>query len=93
MSNAPDIPSITNVINVSIPRNPNGLTNLAGNENFIAVPLTGTAIAGPASLQAAPSNTLPKLDFEQDSDGNLWISPPTWGVSNNGVVGYGRFIK
>ena len=26
-----------NVMNVSIPRNPNGLTNLAGKENFMAV--------------------------------------------------------
>jgi hypothetical protein len=37
MSNAPDIPKIINTINVSIPKNPNGLTNLAGKENFIAV--------------------------------------------------------
>jgi hypothetical protein len=37
MSNAPEIPSITNVTKVSIPKNPNGLTNLAGNENLIAV--------------------------------------------------------
>jgi hypothetical protein len=37
MSNAPEIPRITNTMNVSIPKNPNGLTNLAGNENFIAV--------------------------------------------------------
>ncbi|KKK62719.1 hypothetical protein LCGC14_3001510, partial [marine sediment metagenome] len=39
-----------------------------------------------------PSNTLPKLDFEEDIDGFLWIKPPTWGVNANGVVGYGRFI-
>ena len=37
MSNAPEIPRIINTINVSIPKNPNGLTNLAGNENLIAV--------------------------------------------------------
>lgn len=56
-------------------------------------PLTGQAFAGPASLQAAPSNTLAKLDFEADSDGFLWIMPPTWGVNDNGVIGYGRFLK
>jgi rieske iron-sulfur protein len=56
-------------------------------------PLTGTAFAGPASLQAPPSNTLPKLDFETDSDGFMYISPVTWGVNDNGVVGYGRFVK
>ena len=53
--------------------------------------MTGTAFLGPASLQAAPSNTLPNLDFEADSDGFMFISPPTWGVNSNGVVGYGRF--
>jgi hypothetical protein len=37
MSNAPVIPRITKVTKVSIPKNPNGLTNLAGNENLIAV--------------------------------------------------------
>ena len=52
---------------------------------------TGTSYLGPASLQAPPSNTLPKLDFEADSDGFMFISPPTWGVNANGVVGYGRF--
>ena len=56
-------------------------------------PLTGTAFAGPASLQASPSNTLAKLDLESDSEGFLWILPPVWSVNNNGVVGYGRFIK
>ena len=56
-------------------------------------PLTGTAFAGPASLQAPPSNTLPNLNFETDSDGFLYISPVTWGVNDNGVVGYGRFVK
>ena len=53
--------------------------------------MTGTAFLGPASLQAPPSNTLPNLDFEADSDGFMFISPPTWGVNANGVVGYGRF--
>jgi len=52
---------------------------------------TGTSFAGPASVQAAPSNTLPQLNFEADSDGFMFISPPKWGVNDNGVVGYGRF--
>jgi len=56
-------------------------------------PLTGTAFAGPASLQAPPSNTLPNLNFETDADGFMYISPVTWGVNDNGVVGYGRFVK
>ena len=54
-------------------------------------PLTGTAIEGPASAQASPSNVLPKLDLEADGDGFLYILPPTWGVNDNGIVGYGRF--
>jgi len=53
-------------------------------------PVTGTAFAGPASLQAPPSNTLPQLDFEADSDGYLFVLPPIWGPNKNGVVGYGR---
>ena len=56
-------------------------------------PVTGTAFAGPASLQAPPSNTLPQLNFETDTDGFMYISPVTWGVNANGVVGYGRFAK
>jgi len=56
-------------------------------------PTTGTAFAGPASVQAPPSNTLPTLYLEEDSDGLLWIKPPVWGVNTNGVVGYGRFVK
>ena len=56
-------------------------------------PLTGTAFAGPASLQAPPSNTLARLNFETDTDGFMYISPVTWGVNANGVVGYGRFVK
>jgi len=56
-------------------------------------PTTGTAFAGPASVQAPPSNTLPNLDLEADLDGFLWILPPNFGVNANGVVGYGRFIK
>ncbi len=56
-------------------------------------PLTGTAFRGPASVQAPPANTLPKLDLEADVDGFLWIKPPTWGANANGIVGYGRFVK
>lgn len=36
-------------------------------------PVTGKAVAGPASLQAPPSNVLPTLQLEADSTGNLWI--------------------
>ena len=54
---------------------------------------TGTAFSGPASLQAPPSNTLPGLDFEKDADGFLWITPPSFTVTGNGVVGYGRAIS
>lgn len=52
---------------------------------------TGRSTEGPASLQAPPSNVLPKLDLEVDSDGFLWILPPVRDVTENGVVGYGRF--
>ena len=56
-------------------------------------PLTGQAFDGPASVQAPPSNVLPSLSLEADSDGTLWIAPPTWGVNKNGVVGFGRYLK
>ena len=56
-------------------------------------PLTGKSFAGPASLQAPPSDVLPALDFEADADGSMWIKPPTWGVNQNGVVGFGRYLK
>jgi len=55
-------------------------------------PLTGKSTKGPASVQGAPSNVLPKLDLEMDTEGFLYILPPTWGVNDNGVVGYGRFL-
>ena len=55
-------------------------------------PLTGEAFAGPASLQAPPSNVLPMLDLEVDDEGSVWIKPPNWTPSGNGVVGYGRFL-
>ena len=54
-------------------------------------PLTGKATKGPASSQAAPSNVLPKLDLESDQNGFLYIIPPTWGINDNGIIGYGRF--
>jgi rieske iron-sulfur protein len=56
-------------------------------------PLNGKAFAGPASLQASPSNVLATLYFESDNDGNLWIKPAVWSVNENGIVGYGRFLK
>jgi rieske iron-sulfur protein len=54
--------------------------------------LTGKSFAGPASLQAPPSNVLPRLDLEIATDGNIWIKPPNWSVNGNGIVGYGRFL-
>jgi len=56
-------------------------------------PLTGKAFLGPASLQAPPSNILPKLDLESDNEGFLYILPPKWDVTANGVIGYGRYLK
>lgn len=55
--------------------------------------MTGKAFAGPASLQAPPSNVLAKLDLETDGDGNIWIKPPNFSPDANGVVGFGRFLK
>lgn len=55
--------------------------------------VTGEAIQGPASVQAAPSNVLPHLLFETDSEGYLWILPPEWSPNKNGVIGYGRFLE
>jgi Rieske Fe-S protein len=54
-------------------------------------PTTGTAFVGPASVQAAPSNTLPQLTLEIDSDGFVFILPPKFNANENGVIGYGRF--
>jgi Rieske Fe-S protein len=54
-------------------------------------PMTGTAFVGPASVQAAPSNTLPRLTMEIDSDGFVFILPPKFNANENGVIGYGRF--
>ena len=54
-------------------------------------PTTGKAIAGPASVQAAPSNTLPQLTLDIDPDGSFFIMPPKFNANDNGVIGYGRF--
>ena len=54
-------------------------------------PTTGTAFVGPASVQAAPSNTLPELTLEINSDGFVFILPPKFDTNENGVIGYGRF--
>lgn len=56
-------------------------------------PLTGKAFAGPASLQAPPSNVLAKLDLEANNEGFLYIKPAKWNINENGVIGYGRFLK
>jgi len=56
-------------------------------------PITGKAVEGPASLQAPPSNVLPILYLEKDIVGNLWIKPATWNTNENGIIGYGRFLK
>jgi rieske iron-sulfur protein len=56
-------------------------------------PLTGKAFAGPASLQAPPSNVLPSLDLDVDADGNMWVKPPNWSPNGNGIVGFGRFLR
>ena len=56
-------------------------------------PFTGKAFAGPASLQGPPSNVLPRLDIEVDSNGDLSILPPVWSPDKNGVVGFGRYLK
>ena len=69
-----------------VPYNPYNLTDQRWGEAKVA-------FAGPASLQAAPSDTLPELYMEADSDGYLYILPPTWGPNKNGVIGYGRFVK
>jgi len=62
----------------------------------------GKAIAGPASLQAFPTNAIPMLTLQADSSGQLWIVYPNRdprlpfasdGVNSieaNGDLGYGR---
>jgi len=50
----------------------------------------GKAIAGPASLQAFPTNAIPMLTLTADANGDLNIEPPVFDVEHNGVIGYGR---
>jgi len=50
----------------------------------------GKAIAGPASLQAFPTNAIPVLTLTADSNGDLYIEPPVADIEHNGVLGYGR---
>ena len=50
----------------------------------------GKAIAGPASIQAFPTNAIPMLTLTADSKGDLYIEPPIFDVGHNGVIGYGR---
>ena len=50
----------------------------------------GLSIAGPASLQAYPTNAIPMLTLTADPNGDLYIEPPVFDVSHNGVIGYGR---
>ena len=50
----------------------------------------GKAIAGPASLQAFPTNAIPMLTLTADPNGDLYIEPPVFDVEHNGVIGYGR---
>jgi rieske iron-sulfur protein len=50
----------------------------------------GKAIAGPASLQAFPTNAIPMLTLTADPNGDLYIEPPRFDVEHNGVLGYGR---
>ncbi len=54
-------------------------------------PTTGTAFAGPASVQAPPSDTLANLTLDIEPDGLVFILPPKFDVNANGVIGYGRF--
>jgi ubiquinol-cytochrome c reductase iron-sulfur subunit len=55
-------------------------------------PATGKASKGPASLQGPPGNVLPRLELEADSEGDLWILPPTWDLHKNGIIGFGRYV-
>lgn len=55
--------------------------------------INGKAFAGPASLQAPPSNVLATLYLEADDSGGLWIKPAIWDVNKNGIVGYGRLLS
>lgn len=53
----------------------------------------GKAFAGPASTQSEPSNVLPFLELESDEKGFLFIIEPKFTANENGIIGYGRFLK
>jgi rieske iron-sulfur protein len=53
----------------------------------------GLAVKGPASIQPPPTNAIPILTLSADSNGNLWVEKPIWDVNDNGVLGYGRYVK
>jgi ubiquinol-cytochrome c reductase iron-sulfur subunit len=55
-------------------------------------PNNGLAVAGPAAMQTEPNNALPRLDIEIEDNGDLVVIPPTWTVSRNGVIGFGRYV-
>ena len=44
-------------------------------------------------FEEALRNVLAKLDLEADTNGDLYILPPTWSPNANGVVGYGRYLN
>ena len=50
----------------------------------------GLSIAGPASLQAFPTNAIPMLTLTADPNVDLFIEPPKFDVELIGVIGYGR---
>ena len=76
MSNAPDIPRITNTTNVNIPKNPNGLTNLAGNENLTAVK---TVRSNPSQIQYRnDTNPVRLLNETAIPNYTIIINSPLW---------------
>ena len=50
----------------------------------------GLSVAGPASLQAFPTNAIPMLTLTAAANGDLYVEPPVFAVAHNGVIGYGR---
>ena len=53
----------------------------------------GLSIAGPASLQAFPTNAIPMLTLTADPNGDLYVEPPIFDIEHNGIIGYGRDYK
>lgn len=44
-------------------------------------------------IMAKPvENALPELDLRTDSDGYIYVKPPTWTADKNGLIGDGRHI-